>query len=66
MLNFVAFLSYRNISFLTYFYIFLESGAEDLILQQTDGKIGTLSFAMPFYSVSEHSPKTWCQVPTTA
>ena len=67
ILNFAALqgVRYRNVPSLILVYAFLEAGAEDLILQQTDGKIGTISFAVPLYPVSEHSPKTWIQVPTT-
>lgn len=66
MLNFDALqsLCYRNRSSLILFYAFLGPGAKVLILQQTDGKTGTISFAVPLYSVSEHLPKTWFQVPT--
>lgn len=67
ILNFAALqsASYRNIPPLILVYAFLEAGAEDLVLQQTDGEIGTISFAVPLHPVSERSLKTWIQVPTT-
>lgn len=66
-LNFVALqtVCYKNIPSLILLYAFLEAGSEDCILQQTDGKIGIISFSVFLYPVSEHSPKTWIQVPTT-